>query len=216
VETSLHRTLKDRYGPQAGGRQEVCMHGFRVDAVAADGELVEIQSAALGPLRGKLSRLLPGSRVRVVKPVVVAKRVVRRSRLEGADLSSRLSPKRGALVDVFDDLIGLARVFPHPNLAIEVLAVEVDEIRVPQRRRPGYAVVDRTLRTILERVALLSAADLWGLLPEGLGEVPFTTRELADQLGRPLAFAQRVAYCLRLSRAATDAGKAGNARIYRR
>ncbi len=95
METSLHRTLKESYGPHAGGRQEVSWLGFRVDAIGADGELVEIQSAALGPLRGKLARLLPASRMRIVKPVVVAKRVVRRARRDGADLSSRLSPKRG-------------------------------------------------------------------------------------------------------------------------
>ena len=51
METSLHRTLKESYGPHAGGRQEVSWLGFRVDAIGADGELVEIQSAALGPLR---------------------------------------------------------------------------------------------------------------------------------------------------------------------
>ena len=82
----------------------------------------------------------------MVKPVVVARRVVRRARRDGADLSARLSPKRGESLDVFDDLVGLARLFPHPNLAIDVLAVEIDEVRVGRRRRPGYAVVDRALR----------------------------------------------------------------------
>ena len=49
------------------------------------------------------------------------------SRRDGADLSCRLSPKRGAMLDVFDDLIGLARVFPHPNLRIDVMEVAIDE-----------------------------------------------------------------------------------------
>jgi hypothetical protein len=193
----------------------VALGRFRVDAVAGDGMLVEVQSGPLGPLRGKLGRLLPGSRVRVVKPVVVARRLVSRARRDGADLSSRLSPKRGALADVFDDLIGLARVFPHPNLQIDVLAVEIDEVRVARRRRPGYAVVDRRLRAVAASVPLREAADLWGLLPDGL-DAPFTTRELADRLGRPLAFAQRVAYCLRLAGAVETVGKTGNRRVYRR
>lgn len=188
---------------------------YRVDAVAVDGMLVEVQSGALGPLRGKLGRLLPGSKVRVVKPVVVTRRVVRRARPDGADLSARLSPKRGSLTDVFDDLIGLAKVFPHPNLQIDVLAVEVDEVRVERRRRPGYAVVDRRLRGVVATVALHDPADLWKLLPEPpLG--PFTTRDLADRIGRPLAFAQRVAYCLRHTGAAATVGKTGNQRVYRR
>jgi hypothetical protein len=213
VETSLHRELKERYGPSAGGRSEVALKGFRVDAVTADGGLIEVQSGALGPLREKLRRLLPEYHVRVIKPVVVARRLVRRARRDGRDLSARFSPKRGALVEVFDDLIGLARVFPHPNLCVEVLAVEIDEVRVPSRRRPGYRVADRRLRTISETIALREAADLLTLLP-GDWSMPFNTCDLANRLGRPIGFAQRVAYCLRLSGAVETVGKSGNRWIY--
>jgi hypothetical protein len=214
VETSLHRELKHRYGPGTGGRQGVGVQGFRVDAVGADGVIVEVQSGALGPLRGKLARLLPGSVVTVVKPVVLARRVVRKARRGGADVSARFSPKRGALIDVFDDLIGLAGVFPHENLRVEVLGVEIDEVRLARRRRPGYAVLDRALRVVLRRVELRTAADLWRLLPEGFGVGPFTTRELAAEVGRPLDFAQRVADCLRRSGAVETTGKAGNRLVY--
>jgi hypothetical protein len=213
VETSLHRELKERYGSGSGGRLEVRRGGYRIDAVAADGALVEVQSGPLGPLREKLGRLLPEARVRVVKPVVVARRVVRRARRDGADLSARFSPKRGALVDVFDDLVGLARVFPHPNLQLDVLGVSIDEVRVPRRRWPGYAVVDRRLRAVVEEVALHLPGDLWTLLPEGPDE-PFTTRELAARLGKPMHFAQRVAYCLRLTGAVDTVGKRGNRLVY--
>ena len=79
METSLHRTLKDQYGFGAGGRSEVGLKGFRIDAVDSAGRLVEVQSGPLGPLRGKLSRLLPEHRVRIVKPVVLERRVVRRA-----------------------------------------------------------------------------------------------------------------------------------------
>src|SRR5262249_18299605 len=55
----------------------------------------------------------------------------------------------------------------------------------------------------------------WSLLPASChGQDAFTTRDLADRLGRPLAFAQRVAYCLRLTGAARVVGKSGNQRIY--
>lgn len=215
METSLHRQLKDRYGPGLGGHSEVTLKGYRIDAVAPDGALVEVQSGALGPLRAKLNRLLPDHRIRVVKPVVVGRRVVHRARRDGADLSARRSPKRGTLVDVFDDLIGLARTFPHPNLAIELLAVEIDEIRVPRRRWPRYRIVDRSLREVVETVSLRLAGDLWSLLP-GEVEGPFTTVDLANQLDRPVDFAQRVAYCLRLSGAAVMVGKRGNRLVYSR
>jgi len=213
VETSLHRQLKERYGPIAGGRLEVVRDGFRIDAVAADGDLVEVQSGPLSPLRTKLVRLLPENRVRVIKPVVLTRRLIRRARPDGADLSSRMSPRRGALTDVFDDLVGLAPLFPHPHLQVDVLAVAIDELRVVRGRRPGYTVLDRRLQAVLSSVSLRQGHDLLSLLPEGLPN-SFTTHDLAAYLNRPLAFAQRVAYCLRSAAAAAVVGKQGNRRIY--
>jgi hypothetical protein len=215
VETSLHRQIKEVLAAEGGGRTEVVVHGFRIDAVSAAGELIEVQSGALGSLRAKLGQLLERHQVRVIKPVVLRRRVVRRARRDGADLSSRLSPKRGAVVDVFDDLIGLRAVFPHPNLRLEVWGVAIDEVRVPRRRWPGYAVVDRRLRGVEAKTVLRSSAELWGLLP-AIRPDPFTTRDLADGLGRPLAFAQRVAYCLRHAGAVRPSGKRGRFPLYTR
>jgi hypothetical protein len=217
METSLHRTLKERYAAGGSGRPEIAVGGFRIDAVDAAGRLVEVQSGALGPLRGKLRRLLPDHRVRIVKPVVLNRRVVRRSRPDGENLSARRSPKRGALLDVFDDLIGVVRVFPHSNLEIDVLGVAIEEIRVPRRRWPGYRVADRCLGEIHESTSLVDARDLWALLPASLHERgSFTTHDLAREVDRPVSFAQRVAYCLRLTGAARVVGKAGNRLIYHR
>ena len=170
METSLHRALKERYADGEDGRREVVVEGFRVDAIDDAGRLVEIQSGALGPLRGKLRRLLPEHRLRIVKPVVFKRRVVRRSRRDGPVVSARCSPKRGTLVDVFDDLMGVVRVFPHSNLEIEVLGVTIDEVRVPRRRWPGYRVIDRCLGEIQGSTTLARAGDLWALLPASCDE----------------------------------------------
>jgi len=215
METSLHRALKERYADGVDGRREVVIEGFRIDAIDDAGRLVEIQSGALGPLRGKLRRLLPRHRLLIVKPVVLKRRVIRRSRCDGPVVSARCSPKQGALVDVFDDLMGVVRVFPHSNLDIEVLEVTIDEVRVPRRRWPRYRVIDRCLGEIQRSTTLARADDLWALLPASCdGREPFTTFELAQRLERPLWFAQRVAYCLRLTGAARVVGKSGNRLIY--
>jgi hypothetical protein len=217
MEMSLHRSLKERYANGGDGRSEVVIGRYRIDAVDDMGRLIEVQSGPLGPLVGKLRRLLPEHRVRIVKPVVLARHVVRRSRRDGPDLSSRLSPKRGALLDVFDDLIGVVRVFPHSNLDIEIVGVTIDEVRVPRRRRPGYTVTDRRLGAIHETTSLASAYDLWALLPPSCDHgQPFTTIDLARQLDRPIPFVQRIAYCLRLTGAARVVGKSGNRLIYLR
>jgi len=215
METSLHRTLKERYAAGGSGRPEIKVDGFRVDAVDEAGRLVEVQSGALGPLRGKLTRLLHEHRVRIVKPVVLKRQIVRKSRPDGPALRSRRSPKRGELVDVFDDLVGVVRVFPHSNLEIEVLGVAIEEVRIPRRRWPGFKVADRCLGEIHETTSLVEAGDLWKLLPARCdGWKPFTTRELAVKLDRPLWFAQRVAYCLRVTGAARVVGKTGNRLVY--
>ena len=217
METSLHRTLKERYAAGGSGRPEIVIGGFRVDAVDQAGRLIEVQSGALGPLRGKLRRLLPDHRIRIVKPIALRRRVIRKSTPTGPVLSSRQSPKRGKLYDVFDDLVGLVRVFPHRNLEIQVLGVTIEEVRLERRRWPGYKVADRYLGETHETQSVAFARDLWTLLPPGWeGREPFTTYELAQTLDRPLSFAQRVAYCLRLTGAARVVGKQGNRLIYLR
>jgi hypothetical protein len=215
METSLHRALKDRYAAGLADRREVSVAGFRIDAIDQTGRFVEIQSGALGPLCTKLQRLLPQHRLRIVKPVVLSRRLVQASSRGGSVISVRRSPKRGTLVDIFDDLIGLVRIFPHVNLDIEVLGVTIDEVRIRRRRRPGYSVADRRLSEIRETATLATAGDLWGLLPpECYDRDPFTTVELATRLGKPVWFAQRVAYCLRKTGAARVAGKKGNRIVY--
>ncbi len=215
METSLHRELKEYYVSIQGGRCEVAVAGYRIDAVDGDGVLIEVQTGPLGALKPKLRALLPDHRVRVVKPVVLRRRIIRRDRPGGPDLSSRKSPLRGALINVFDDLVGLAALFPDENLSIDLLGVAVAETRTPRRRRPGHRVVDRRLDAILETIRLSQPGDLWDLLPPRMAESdPFTTRDLARELDAPLAFAQRVAYCLRLSGAVESIGKRGNSRLY--
>jgi hypothetical protein len=217
METSLHRTLKERYALEGSGRPEIAVRGFRVDAIDSAGRLVEFQSGALGPLRPKLRHLLPEHKIRVVKPVILHRRLIKTARPGGAIISSRRSPKCGSLLDIFDDFIGLARIFPHANLEIEVLGVAIDEIRVPRRRWPGFRVTDRRLGAIHETRSLIHAADLWKLMPASLEELPsFTAHDLAHLLDRPLSFAQRVCYCLRLTGAAQVVGKIGNRLVYER
>lgn len=215
MERTLHRQLKEQFGPAAGGRSEVTFAGFRIDAIDAQGSLIEVQSGALGPLRRKLAKLLLEHCLKVVKPVVISRRILRKSHREGITLSARMSPKRGELLDVFEDLMGVARLFPHPNLQIDVMEVGIDEVRVPRKRRPGYRVIDRSLREEGQTLTLHLAQDLWKLLPCPLPD-QFTTVDLAESTGRSIDFAQKIAYCLRTSGAAIGIGKTVNRIVYQR
>ncbi len=218
METSLHRELKRLYAGQAA-QTEVRLGRYRVDAVVGD-LLVEVQHGSLAAIRSKIVELSAEHRVLVVKPVVIRKWLVRQARRRGPAIGRRLSPKQGTLTDLFDELVYFTRAFPHPQLTLEVVPVEIEEWRYPghgrrRRRRQGDFVVSDQL--LLERgasVRLRTAADLARLLPVSL-RAEFDTAQLAADLGVARWIAQRIAYCLREMGAVQPVGKRGNAIRYR-
>jgi hypothetical protein len=218
METSLHRQLKAHYAGEHGLTEVVC-DGFRIDAVRA-GELVEIQHGSLAAIRDKIRRLLKQHRVRVVKPIVANKVLVKLDERGGGELSRRRSPKRGALLDVFEELVYFTRVFPHKSLTLEVVLVDVEERRFPgcgkrRRRRPqsDFQIDDQLLVKIVATHTFVTTADLLRLLPRRL-PAEFHTGHLAERLKTPRWTAQRMAYCLREMKAVKVVGKKGNAILY--
>jgi hypothetical protein len=219
METSLHKQLKALYaGPN--GQQEVVCDGFRIDAVR-HGELIEIQHGSLAAIRDKIRRLLTAHRVRIVKPIIANKLIIKLDRPGGLEVSRRRSPKRGTLLDIFDELIYFTRVFPHERLTLEVALVDIEERRCPgrgkrrRRRRQGqeYRVEGQQLVAITSRHVFASTADLIRLLPRRLPK-QFHTAHIADRLKAPRWTAQRIAYCLREMGAVQVVGKTGNAILY--
>ncbi len=177
-------------------------------------------TARSAAIRDKVAKLLQTHRVLVVKPIVTGKWIVRQDARGGRVLSRRRSPKQGAVLDVFHELIYFTRVFPHANLSLEVPLVEIEEWRYPghgRRRRSranDHQVEDQRLLRVHRVHRFRSGHDLLGLLPAGLPS-PFHTGHLAGQCSIPRWFAQRIAYCLRKMKLAEEAGKAGNTRLYR-
>jgi hypothetical protein len=217
METSLHRDLKQLYGDE-DLRFEVPLGAHRIDVVAG-GRLVEIQLGSLAAIRDKVRILLEGHRLVVVKPIIVRKTLIRRAEKGGPVTRRRKSPKQGTILDVFDELIHFTRVFPHPRLTLEVPLIDVEEWRYPghgRRRRwrqDDYQVEDQHLTTVHETHCFRTAADLAALIDCPL-PAPFHTGHLAESLRIPRWTAQRIAYCLRQTGAASEVGKQGNTRLY--
>jgi len=217
METSLHRDLKALYAAE-GARFEVPVGAYRIDVVSRH-RLVEIQHGSLAAIRDKVRSLLEDHWVVVVKPIVVRKLLVKRAKQGGRVLGRRLSPKRGRLLDLFDQMVYFTRVFPHRRLTLEVPLVDIEEWRYPghgrrRRWRPNdHQVEDQKLVAVREVHRLKTAADLGRLVRCALPR-PFHTGDLAESLSIDRWVAQRIAYCLRNVGAVRQVGKLGNARLY--
>ena len=220
METSLHRQLKEIYAEDGvDARIETPLGKYRIDVIR-NGELIEIQHGSLAAIRGKIASLLKKHRVRVVKPIVVRRRLIKQTGRGGKVVSRRLSPKKGTILDLFHELIYFTRVFPHENLALEAALVEVEEWRFPGhgrrrwRRKGDQQVEDQKLVRIDQVYDFRTAQDLLQLMPADL-PASFDTSHLAEGLGIDRSDAQRIAYCLRHIGAFNEVGKRGNTRLYR-
>ncbi len=218
MERSLHQQLK-RFYAEDDSCTEVVMGRYRIDAVRGD-ELVEIQCASLAAIRDKCQSLLKQHRLRIVKPVIARKRITKINKEGGKITSSRISPKRGTILDLFEELIYFTRVFPNPNLVLEVPIVCVEEIRMPrkQKRRrrwdKDYQVFDVQLESIDQTCEISQAHDLLEILAWRSRPDEFNTADIAAAVDRPRCVAQQIAYVLRKMGAIESIGRTKSGMIY--
>lgn len=217
MEYSLHRELKQLYAGEAA-QTEVRLGRWRIDAVV-EGELIEIQLGSLAAIRQKVTALVAEHRVRVVKPIIREKRLLKLRAAGAAVVERRLSPKHGTWLDLFEELIFFRHVFPHPNLSLDVALVDIEELRYPGHgrrrrwRRNDYQAQDQRLVEVHETRRFATLGDILALLPDTL-PTEFDTAELAAATELPRHRAQKMAYCLRHMQGLTSLGKRGRAQLY--
>ena len=215
-ERSLHAELKSWYALPRD-RVEVPMDGYVIDLVRR-GTLIEIQTRGFAKLKRKLTRLVHTHRVRLVFPIAKRKWIVTTD-TRGQVLRRRLSPKRGAYRDLFAELIRIPHLMTDPNFTLDVLLVDVEEMRCADGRgswrRRGISVLDTRLLDVRGRRRFRTPADLARLLPARLQE-PFTNRALADAAGISPAAAGEMTYALRHMGALSVVGKRSRAYLFAR
>jgi len=212
METQLHQQLKQRYA-QAESDCEQQLGRFRIDVMHGD-ELLEIQCSTLAAIRDKVRELTPVHQLRIIKPVIRKTRIIRKKWSQV--VSQRFSPRHGTWLDLFEELVHFVTVFPRPQLTLEVLLIDVEEVRKPSRgRRRRDRVESRSLLEVVETRQLQTADDLFLLLPAEL-PIHFDTADLSTALHCPRWLSQKIAYCLRHTGAVTVVGKRGNTWIYQR
>jgi len=219
METTLHQQLKRSYA-QDESQTEVVLGRYRIDAIR-DGELIEVQCASLSAIRDKCQDLLKRHKLRVVKPVVMRTRIAKVKKKGGLVTSRRMSPKKGNILDLFDELIYFTSVFPHPNLTIEVPLIHVEQVRAPATRRrrrwrKDYQIQDVKLEMMEGSIELREPSDLLNLiqLPDNTDD--FNTADLAKSISCPRSTAQQIAYVLRNTGALETAGRNRSGIVYRR
>ena len=215
-EKPLHVALKLAYA-RPGDRLEARVGPYIVDILRGD-QVIEIQTANLAAIKRKILTLVEGHDVLLVVPIAARRSIVRLSD-DGTTVTTRRSPKRGAVTDVFDGLVSFPELVCHPRFVLEVALTSEEEVRVadPRRgwRQKGWAIDHRRLVAVDDRVRIDSVAALIALVPPELPE-PFTTADLAHALRRPRLLAQRMAYCLARAGAIVPVGKTGNTVRYQR
>lgn len=214
-EKHLHAALK-AWLARPGDRFEVPVDGYVIDIVRGD-RLIEIQTGNFAALKRKLHRLTRAHPVRLVYPIAAAKWIVKQQP-DGTPVSRRKSPRRGAVVDLFQELVSIPRLIARDGFELEVVLIHEEEVRRPSAtarnwRRGGWGTVERRLLTVEARLAFVDSADFRTLLPPDLPQ-PFTTADLARALGRPRPLAQKMTYCLRHMNVLTVAGKQQRSVLY--
>ncbi|MBN1992273.1 MAG: hypothetical protein JW953_06185 [Anaerolineae bacterium] len=214
-EKPLHAALKEWYA-QPNDQVEVAVDGFVIDLVRGD-LLIEIQTRSFAGIKQKLAKLVEQHPVRLVYPIAQEKWIVKLSDDETSQASRRKSPKRGALLEVFKELVSFPHLLPHPHFSLHVLLIQEEEVRRFDGRRGwrrrGWVTHERRLLHVVKQQLFETPAELQALLPGELAE-PFTTAELALATGQPRWLAQKMAYCLRQMGTIEAIGKRGKAVLY--
>jgi hypothetical protein len=215
-EGSLHAALKAIYA-RPGDLVEEAVEGFVVDVVRPD-ELVEVQTGSFASAARKLRILVDRHRIVLVYPIATERWLVRVDG-DGVVTDRRRSPKRGSVLDLFEELVAFPELVVHPNFRLELVMIREEELRgpIPTGARFRYPRqwwrLDRRLLDVVETIRVDSAADLLGLLPAGLPD-PFTSADILAGGARSKRIAGRAAYCLTRSGAISVVGKQGRLQAY--
>ncbi len=216
-EKPLHAALKKWYA-RPGDQLEVSVDGFVVDVVRDD-LLIEIQTANFSAIKRKLIKLTANHPVRLVYPIAREKWIVKLAKDGNGQLSRRKSPKRGALEQVFGELVRFPSLITSTNFSLDVVLIQEEEVRRYDGkrgwRRRGWVTHERRLLDVVEHRLFETPADVAALLPPDLAE-PFTTSDLAAAIAKPRWLAQKMAYCLREMDVIAAVGKRGHAILYTR
>jgi hypothetical protein len=216
-EKPLHAALKAWYA-RPGDQCEAAVDGFVIDIVRGD-LLIEIQTRNFAALKRKVIALAANHPVRLVYPIAREKWIVKLPEEGAGPPSRRKSPKRGTLLQIFEELVSFPSLLVSGNFSIDVLFIQEEEVRRHDAgrgwRRKGWITEERRLVQVMDVQRLETPEDVRTLIPATLAE-PFTTADLAAATAQSRRLARKMVYCLREMGVLISVGKRGNAILYER
>lgn len=217
AEKSLHAFLKNGIDSDSSHHERECC-GYVADIL--DGQsITEVQTKAFAKLPRKLEAYLSaGYSVRVVYPFISRKYLSFADSETGELSEPRLSPYKGNIFAVTDELWHIRRFAGNEKIRFTVIALSVTEIRRRSTRgdysRKGYFLLERLPREIYSVSDYEKPEDYLAFLPPGL---PDTFR--ASQLGSAAHLRGRRVYSavnfLADAGIITAAGREGRAALYK-
>ena len=214
-ESSLHLALKMLY-KQSSGRIEEKVENYIVDIVGDD-ILIEIQTKNFSAISKKLKELLKNHKVKLVHPIAEEKWIIYVDKETGEILSTRKSPKKGSIYDLFYELVRIPDIIMNENLSMDVLIINEQEIRCDDGlgswRRKGVSIIDRKLIKVNTKYEFKLPDDFLSFLPENL-ERFFSNKDIAICSKIKVNKIQKMTYCLKKMNLIHQVGKKGNTLIF--
>jgi hypothetical protein len=215
-ESSLHRSLKFQYSG-CGGVIEARVGDYVCDGQTSEGEIIEVQTGSLGPLKEKVKCLVQTGKVRIIYPIIEKKNIELYD-ANGSLLYRRKSPQKGSAWDLFKALVYAPELCLLKNLTIELAIIDISEKRVNDGkgswRRKGVSINDRFLDTWHRSLVLSKRDDYYQFIPFKKNEF-FTVRDLEEKAGINVSLARKTLYVLTKMGIVERSGKQGNTYIYR-
>ncbi len=205
-ESLFHSQLKNFY-KKPGDKVESPLNGYVIDLVRDD-LLIEVQTQNFSSIKKKLRDLISDYKILLVYPVILNKWISYGS-------GKRLSPKHCGINNVFDELIYIPKLVKNPNLLVEAVVVEVEELREKKRVswRKSWVVKERKLVSVKEKKTFRNARDFLKQLPGNISR-PFTNNSLAKKMNESVKLVRKMTYCLRKMGVLEVVGKDGSKMLF--
>lgn len=216
-EKTIHATIKYFFEPRDEYHEQK-VHGYVADIRNETG-IIEIQTRNFRALRNKLAVFLENEQVTVVYPIPYKKWILWINEETGEVTNRRKSPKNGSVFDAFYELYQIKEYLTHPNLAICLLFIDMEEYRLlngwSNDKKRGSTRYDRIPIQWIKEVWLKEQKDYMKFLQEVELPTTFTVKDFISHSKMSKRSVSCGIQILKETNLIVQTGKKGRAYLYK-